>query len=85
MVIETFTRGAGAVYERTAKRGRMLPPGLVYVDSWIDERALDRCFQLMETEDPSLLEDWIANWSDLAEFEVVPVIDSASAAARVSP
>ena len=85
MVIETFTRGAGAVYERTAKRGRMLPPGLVYVDSWIDERTLDRCFQLMETEDPSLLEDWIANWSDLAEFEVVPVIDSASAAARVSP
>ena len=85
MVIETFTRGAGAVYERTAKRGRMLPPGLVYVDSWIDERTLDRCFQLMETEDPSLLEDWIANWSDLAEFEVVPVIDSAAAAARVSP
>ena len=85
MVIETFTRGAGAVYERAAKRGRMLPPGLVYVDSWIDERTLDRCFQLMETEDPRLLEDWIANWSDLAEFEVVPVIDSAAAAARVSP
>jgi len=85
MVIETFTRGAGAVYERAAKRGRMLPPGLVYVDSWIDERSLDRCFQLMEAEDPSLLDDWIANWSDLAEFEVVPVIDSAAAAARVSP
>jgi hypothetical protein len=85
MVIETFTRGAGAVYERAAKRGRMLPPGLVYVDSWIDERTLDRCFQLMESEDPSLLDDWIANWSDLAEFEVVPVIDSAAAAARVSP
>jgi hypothetical protein len=85
MVIETFTRGAAAVYERAAKRGRMLPPGLVYVDSWIDERTLDRCFQLMESEDPSLLDDWIANWSDLAEFEVVPVIDSAAAAARVSP
>jgi hypothetical protein len=85
MVIETFTRGAGPVYERAAKRGRMLPPGVVYVDSWIDERTLDRCFQLMEADDPSLLDDWIANWSDLAEFEVVPVIDSAAAAARVSP
>jgi Protein of unknown function (DUF3303) len=85
MVIETFTRGALPVYERAAERGRMLPPGLVYVDSWIDERTLDRCFQLMESEDPSLLDDWIANWSDLAEFEVVPVIDSAAAAARVSP
>ena len=84
MVIETFTRGAQPVYERAAERGRMLPPGLVYVDSWIDGRSLDRCFQLMETEDVSLFDDWIAGWSDLAEFEVVPVIDSAAAAARVS-
>ena len=85
MVIETFTRGPRPVYERAAERGRMLPPGLVYLDSWIDERRLDRCFQLMETEDPSLFDEWIANWSDLAEFEVVPVVDSAAAAARVSP
>jgi hypothetical protein len=60
----------------------MLPPGLAYVDSWIDERGLDRCFQLMETEDPSLFERWIAEWSDLVEFEIVPVVDSAEAAAR---
>ena len=84
MVIETFMRGARPVYERAAERGRMLPPGLVYVDSWIDGRTLDRCFQLMETEDPSLFDEWIASWSDLAEFEVVPVIDSSAAAARVS-
>ena len=84
MVIETFTRGARPVYERAAERGRMLPAGLEYVDSWIDERTLDRCFQLMETDEPSLFEEWIAAWSDLAEFEVVPVIDSAAAAARVS-
>ena len=84
MVIETFTRGAQLVYERAAERGRMLPPGLVYVDSWIDGRTLDRCFQLMETDDASLFDEWIAGWSDLAEFEVVPVIDSAAAAARVS-
>ena len=55
MVIETFKHGAPPVYARAAERGRMLPPGLVYVDSWIDERGLDRCFQLMETDDPSLL------------------------------
>jgi Protein of unknown function (DUF3303) len=85
MVIETFTRGARPVYQRAAEHGRMMPPGLVYVDSWIDERTLDRCFQLMETDDPSLFDRWIANWSDLAEFEVVPVIDSAAAGARVSP
>jgi hypothetical protein len=85
LVIETFTRGARPVYERAAERGRMLPPGLAYVDSWIDERTLDRCFQLMETEDASLFDEWIARWSDLAEFEIVPVIDSAAAAALVSP
>jgi hypothetical protein len=82
MVIETFTQGAPPVYERAAERGRMLPAGLEYVDSWVDERRLDRCFQLMETEDPSLFDEWIAEWADLAEFEVVPVIYSAAAAAR---
>jgi hypothetical protein len=85
MVIETFTRGARPVYERAAERGRMLPAGLEYVDSWIDERTLDRCFQLMQTDDPNLFDGWIASWSDLAEFEVVPVIDSAAAADRVAP
>ena len=85
LVIETFTKGPEPVYKRAADRGRLLPPGLEYVDSWIDERRLDRCFQLMETDDPTLFDGWIASWSDLAEFEVVPVIDSAAAAARVSP
>lgn len=81
MVIERFVQGARPVYERAAEQGRMLPEGLVYLDSWIDE-SLSRCFQLMETDDPALFDDWIANWSDLAEFEVVPVIDSATAASR---
>ena len=57
IVIETFTRGAQAVYERAAGGGRMLPPGLRYVDSWVDVR-LDRCFQLMETDDPRLFDEW---------------------------
>ena len=83
MVIETFTEGPGPVYARAAERGRMLPPGLVYVESWIDARRLDRCFQLMETDDPSLFEPWFAAWGDLVKFEIVPVIGSADAAARV--
>jgi hypothetical protein len=83
MVIETFTQGPRPVYARAAERGRMLPAGLVFVDSWVDERRLDRCFQLMETDDPGLFGDWIAAWSDLADFEVVPVIGSDEAAARV--
>ena len=81
MVVERFTQGPRPVYDRAAQQGRMLPPGLEYVDSWVDER-LDRCFQLMETDDSSLFDEWVARWSDLAEFEVVPVIDSAEAAAR---
>jgi hypothetical protein len=81
LVIEHFVQGARPVYERAAVKGRMLPPGLDYVDSWIDER-LDRCFQLMETDDPSLFERWTAEWSDLARFEIVPVLSSAEAAER---
>ena len=82
MVIERYTRGPEPVYARAAEGGRMLPPGLEYVESWIDERSLDRCFQLMETDDPSLFAEWTARWADLAEFEVVPVIGSAEASAR---
>jgi hypothetical protein len=82
MVIETFTQGPQAVYTRAADRGRLLPPGLLYLDSWVDERGLDRCFQLMETEDPLLFDDWTAQWSDLVDFEIVPVIDTAEAVVR---
>jgi hypothetical protein len=81
MVIERFVRGARPVYERAAEKGRMLPDGLEYVDSWIEE-SLARCFQLMETDDPALFDEWIANWSDIGEFEVVPVIASQDAASR---
>ncbi len=81
MVIETFTQGARPVYERARDRGRMLPQGLEYVDSWV-ETDLRRCFQLMETDDPSLFERWTAQWDDLGSFEVVPVLASAEAAER---
>jgi len=80
MVIENFVQGARPVYERAAANGRMLPPGLLYLDSWIDER-LERCFQLMETDDPALLDRWTAEWSDLVRFEIVPLIGSTEAAA----
>jgi hypothetical protein len=79
MVIETFKQGPSPVYERAAERGRMLPAGLEYVDSWVEDPGLGRCWQLMETEDRSLFDEWIAAWDDLADFEVVPVVDSATA------
>ncbi len=81
MVVEHFVHGARPVYDRVAAEGRLLPPGLDFVDSWVDV-SLDRCFQLVDADDPALLEQWISRWSDLATFEVVPVIDSAEAAAR---
>ena len=71
MVLETFLPGCKqAVSERFHKSGRMLPEGLFYVDSWLESEG-SRCFQLMETADPSLFEEWTALWSDLTRFEVV--------------
>jgi uncharacterized protein DUF3303 len=84
MVIETYKHGAGPVYARAAEVGRMLPRGLVYVESWVEDPGLDRCFQLMETDEPRLFDEWTAGWSDLVDFEIVPVISSQDAAGRVS-
>ena len=71
MVIEHFAPGAKAkVYERFREQGRMLPDGLVYIDSWLEKDG-DRCFQLMETNDPSLFDRWMENWNDLVSIEVV--------------
>ncbi len=84
MVIERFGgRGRAAeVYRRFQERGRMAPEGLRYVASWVEE-DFGRCFQLMECEDPRLLEEWAANWQDLVEFEFIPVITSEAAAASI--
>ena len=85
MIIEHFkNQNPAPVYQRFRERGRLAPEGLRYVSSWVDEK-LERCFQLMETEDPKLIDEWIINWSDLVEFEVYSVISSQEAAERVSP
>ena len=42
-----------------------------------------RCFQLMRTDDPALFAVWIRAWSDLTDFEVIPVRTSAEAAAAI--
>jgi uncharacterized protein DUF3303 len=85
MVVEHFRNGdAVPVYRRFRDRGRMAPDGLVYVSSWVDD-ALTRCYQLMETDDPALLERWMASWSDVIEFEVHRVLTSSQALAAVSP
>src|SRR5262249_318902 len=73
-----------AIYRRFRECGRLAPEGLAYVSSWVDEK-LERCFQLMETHDRKLLDQWIANWSDLTDFEVYPVISSKEAADRITP
>jgi hypothetical protein len=85
MVIEKYLHGPAPVYERFAERGRMLPGGLAYVDSWIvDDAGMDQCFQLMETSDPALFDAWFERWSDLVSIQWYPVLTSAEAAARAA-
>jgi Domain of unknown function (DUF3303) len=84
MIIEHFkNRNPVPVYRRFRDHGRLAPEGLQYVSSWVDEE-LERCFQLMETDDRKLLDEWIANWSDIVEFEIFPVISSKEAAEKIA-
>lgn len=83
MVIEHFNPGAAPeIYRRARERGRQIPPGLEYVESWVD-LEYSRCFQLMRTSDTALFDVWIRAWSDLVRFEVIPVRTSAEAAQAI--
>ena len=85
MIVETFRDGdALPVYRRFRDKGRMAPEGLQYVASWVTE-DLRRCFQIMECGDRRLLDQWMANWNDITDFEVIPVVTSAEASAAIAP
>jgi hypothetical protein len=82
MVIEDFKAGqVGDIYRRLRDSGRHMPAGLTYIASWITD-DMTRCYQVMECDDRRLLDDWISNWTDLMDFEVVPVISSDEAKGR---
>ncbi|KAF2262191.1 hypothetical protein CC78DRAFT_535070 [Lojkania enalia] len=83
MVIERFHSGVPtSVYERFRSKGRLAPEGLSYVSSWVST-DLTHCYQLMETGQKELLDEWVGNWRDLVDFEIVPVITSAEANVKV--
>jgi hypothetical protein len=85
MLVEHFkNKDAVSVYRRFRDRGRMVPEGLIYVSSWVDQK-LECCYQLMETGDRVLLDKWMANWSDLIDFEVHPVVTSKEAVEKIAP
>ena len=85
MVIEKFkNRDALAVYRRFRDKGRMMPDGLKYVGSWF-EVNFDRCFQLMECDDPRMFQQWVMKWYDLVDFEIVPVVSSKDTMETVTP
>lgn len=85
MVVEQFKdKDAARVYRRFRDEGRLAPAGLNYLSSWVDAE-FQKCFQLMETDDRKLLDEWIKNWSDIVEFEVFPVMTSAEAVRKITP
>lgn len=85
MIVERFRGGdPQPVYERFRRDGRLAPDGFRYINSWVTT-DLTRCYQVMECDDRSLLDQWIAAWADLVDFDLYPVITSAEAAALVTP
>jgi Protein of unknown function (DUF3303) len=82
MIIERFHPGkVKTLYKRFEENGRMVPKGLNYVNSWIDENVTT-CYQVMETDSEDKIQEWISRWNDLADFEIIPVITSAQAKAK---
>ena len=85
VIIENFRDGDPVpVYRRFRDKGRMAPDGVRYVGSWVTQ-DLSRCYQVMECEDRALLDQWLDNWRDIVDFEVIPTLTSAEASAKVAP
>jgi len=83
MIVEHFEGGDPApVYRRFAEQGRMAPPGLEYLGSWVTE-DLTRCYQVMACADRASVGEWMKAWDDLVRFEVIEVMSSADAVAVV--
>ena len=84
MVIETFRgQDAKAVYGHFREHGRMMPDGLSFVASWT-AADLSRCFQVMECDDVTLLQQWAAAWTEVVELEIVPVTEGGKTAAALA-
>ena len=85
MVIEKYRDGdPKPVYRRFKEKGRLAPPGARYVSSWV-ATDFERSFQVMDCDDRGILDKWMANWSDIVEFEVIPIITSEKASAAIAP
>jgi len=83
MIIEQFRPGkVKEMYQRFSEKGRMMPDGVTFVGSWINE-SVTVCYQVMEAESREQLQIWIDNWKDYVDFEVIPVISSTEAKAKV--
>ena len=82
--VESFRGQDGkAVYRRFRDKGRQMPDGLAFVSSWV-AADLGRCFQVMECDDITRLQKWVAEWSDLTAFEIVPVVPGKDTAAALA-
>ena len=83
MIIERFHSGkVKDLYKRFDEKGRMLPEGMTYINSWINEEVT-LCYQVMESDNEEKIHEWIAKWNDLADFTIIPVITSAQAKEKV--
>jgi hypothetical protein len=79
LIIEKFyPEKVKALYKRFEEQGRLLPPGVTYINSWIDEK-IKTCYQIMESESEEKLLQWVDQWKDFADFAIIPVITSAQA------
>ena len=74
LVIEKF-KDTKEVYKRVREKGRMMPKGMTYVDSWV---SLDgnTCWQINDCENEEQLHEWVSHWKDVCDCECIPVITS---------
>jgi hypothetical protein len=85
LIIESYRSDKShEIYQRFSEKGRMLPQGVEYVDSWV-EMNMQKCYQIMRSESLGKLLIWTEQWKDLVDFEIIPVLTSEEVVQKLVP
>jgi len=62
------------IVKRSQEKGPMRPEGIKIINEWVDVSG-GKSFALFEANNSNDILSWVTVWSDIMEFEILPVME----------